>query len=304
MNCFNIIPQAILNQLINMEKDNKTYDIRMIALDLDGTALNSERRISERTRQAFAGCRKKGVHVVVSTGRVFTALPDDVKNVDAIEYAVTSNGAHINEIATGRSIYDDYLSETAVKEVARLYRELDAEIEVFFDGRAFIAEDYYNEIKEHGLEYRSAEYVLWSRKPVRDILDLLLRNSNRIENVNFCFRTPEELERNRAAIEAIPESTVTSSFISNLEVGGPDTSKKKALAKLLDMFGLSREQLMCCGDAPNDIEMIEYAGLGVAVGNAWGGTKEHADYITGTNDEDGVAQAIEKFVLQIPDRQL
>ena len=63
------------------------------------------------------------------------------------------------------------------------------------------------------------------------------------------------------------------------------------------MTGVGREELMCCGDAPNDIAMIEFAGLGVAVGNAWGGTKDHADYITGTNDEDGVAQAIEKFVL-------
>ena len=63
------------------------------------------------------------------------------------------------------------------------------------------------------------------------------------------------------------------------------------------MLDVQREELMCCGDAPNDIEMIEFAGLGVAVGNAWGGTKSHADHITGTNDEDGVAMAIEKFVL-------
>ena len=67
---------------------------------------------------------------------------------------------------------------------------------------------------------------------------------------------------------------------------------------LMDMLGVIREQLMCCGDAPNDIEMLEFAGFGVAVGNAWGGTAEHADYITGTNDEDGVAHAIEKFVLK------
>ena len=65
----------------------------------------------------------------------------------------------------------------------------------------------------------------------------------------------------------------------------------------MSMLDVQREELMCCGDAPNDIEMIEFAGLGVAVGNAWGGTKSHADHITGTNDEDGVAMAIEKFVL-------
>ena len=65
----------------------------------------------------------------------------------------------------------------------------------------------------------------------------------------------------------------------------------------MSMLDIDRSELMCCGDAPNDIAMIEYAGLGVAVGNAWGGTADHADYITGTNEEDGVAQAIEQFVL-------
>ncbi|MBR0400542.1 MAG: HAD family phosphatase [Mogibacterium sp.] len=281
-----------------MESNIKKYDIRMIALDLDGTTLTSDRKISRRTREAFERCREKRVHVVVSTGRVFTALPEDVKAIRGIEYAITSNGAHINEIASGKSIYDDYLSAAAVDEVAKLYRELDAEIEVFFDGQAFIAEDYYNDIREHGLEYRSAEYVLWSRRPVSDVAALMLSNRDRIENVNFCFSSIEALEQNRAAVTAIPEATITSSFQTNLEVGGPNTSKKKALIELMKRLGIEREQLMCCGDAPNDIQMIEYAGLGVAVGNAWGGTKDHADYITGTNDEDGVAQAIEKFVLR------
>lgn len=280
-----------------MSMENREYDIRMVALDLDGTTLTSDREISERTRAAFDRCREKGVHVVVSTGRVYTALPEAVKHMDAIEYAITSNGAHINEIATGNSIYDDYLSPAAVEEVARLYRELDAEIEVFYDGQAFIDAAYYEHIRKHGLEYRSAEYVLWSRRPVDDIAGLMLENAGRIENVNFCFESIEKLEENRAAVEAIPEATITSSFRTNLEVGGPDTSKKKALIELMGRLGVAREQLMCCGDAPNDIEMIEYAGLGVAVGNAWGGTKEHADYVTGTNDEDGVAQAIERFVL-------
>ena len=165
------------------------------------------------------------------------------------------------------------------------------------DGQAYIDESYYNYIKEFGLSYRSAEYVLWSRKPVKGIAQKLLDNSSRIENVNFCFRSIEMLEDARAEIEAIPEATITSSFQNNLEVGGPDTSKKAALIELMSMLDIDRSELMCCGDAPNDIAMIEYAGLGVAVGNAWGGTADHADYITGTNEEDGVAQAIEQFVL-------
>ena len=271
--------------------------IRMIALDLDGTTLNSRREITVRTQEAFRKASEKGVHIVVSTGRTFTALPQQVRELSYIEYAITSNGAHINLVSTGESIFDSYLSVTAVREAARLYGELDTEIEVFVDGRAYMDQSYYDYIVKYGLSTRSAEYVLWSRTPVNGIEDLLLENENHIENINFCFNDEAAYEAGRRAIESIPDATISSSFRNSLEVGGPETSKKAALIELTGRLGIDRSELMCCGDAPNDIEMISYAGLGVAVGNAWGGTKENADYITGTNDEDGVAQAIEKFVL-------
>lgn len=271
--------------------------IKMVALDLDGTTLTSDRRITERTEEAFRRATEKGVHIVVSTGRTFTALPPQVREMPYITYAITSNGAHINLVRTGESIYDAFLSVTAVREAARLYKELDTEIEVFVEGRAYMDQSYRDYIVEHGLSHRSAEYVLWSRTPVDGIADLLLANEEHIENINFCFEDTEAYERSRDLIKAIPEATITSSFVNSLEVGGPDTSKRSALIELTGRLGIDRSELMCCGDAPNDIDMIEYAGIGVAVGNAWGGTKEHADYITGSNDEDGVAQAIEKFVL-------
>ncbi len=273
--------------------------IRMIALDLDGTTLTSDRRVTERTVEAFRLAAEEGVHIVVSTGRAYTSLPDNIKDIPYIEYAITSNGAHINFIDSGEAIYDSFLSPVAVKEVARLYNKLDVEIEIFVDGQAYMDQSYYDHIVKHGLSYRSVEYVLWSRKPVDGIEKMMLDNIDRIENVNFCFNTLEDLEEARAEVEAIPEATISASFLTNLEVGGPNTSKRTALEVLMERLGVDRSELMCCGDAPNDIEMIEYAGLGVAVGNAWGGTKDHADYITGTNDEDGVAQAIEKFVLGI-----
>jgi Cof subfamily protein (haloacid dehalogenase superfamily) len=269
----------------------------MIALDLDGTTLNSGREVTDRTLDAFRRASEKGVHIVVSTGRPYTSLPDNVKSIPFIEYAITSNGAHINYIASGESVYDSYLSEQAIMRIAEFFEKLDVQLEVFFDGQAYMDADFYEYIKKYGCEYRSAEYLLWSRKPLKNIVEVLKENRDRIENVNFSFRKTEMLEEARDLIEAIPEATVTSSFPNNLEIGGPHTSKKAALEVLTGMLGVDRSELMCCGDAPNDIGMIEYAGLGVAVGNAWGGTKEHADYVTGTNDEDGVAQAIEKFVL-------
>ena len=168
---------------------------------------------------------------------------------------------------------------------------------MFIDGIAYTDDSYLEDVRENGCAYRNAEYVLWSRKGVPDVVALMLENNDRIENVNFIYPTLERLEECRPQIEAIKSATITSSFPNNLEVGGPNTSKKTALIELMKRLGVDRSELMCCGDAPNDIQMLEYAAIGVAVANAWGGTKDHADYITDSNDDDGVAHAIEKFAL-------
>jgi len=269
----------------------------MVALDLDGTTLNSEREITPRTIAAFEACRDKGVHVVVSTGRTYTALPENVTGAPGIEYAITSNGAHINDIKTGEAVYSDYLYPSAVEEVARLKDETGAFIEVFIDGVAYTDESYLEDVRANGCAYRSAEYVLWSRKGKSDVSAFMLKNKDRVENVNFIFATLDRLEECRAQIESIDKATITTSFPNNLEVGGPNTSKKTALIELMKRLDVEKSELMCCGDAPNDIQMLELAAVGVAVANAWGGTKNHADYITDSNDDDGVAKAIEKFVL-------
>lgn len=272
--------------------------IKLIALDLDGTTLTDDREISPRTINAFIECEKRGIHVVVSTGRTYSTLPENVTEAPGLEYAITSNGAHINRIKSGEAIYDNFLEASAVEEVAKLKEATGAYIEVFIDGIAYTDQSYYDDVKENGCSYRSAEYVLWSRHPVPDVTQLMLQNKEKIENVNFIFETLEQLEMHRPKIEAMANATITSSFPNNLEVGGPTTSKKTALIELMRMLGVDRSELMCCGDAPNDVQMIEYAAVGVAMGNAWGGTKDHADYITDTNDNDGVAKAIEKFALK------
>lgn len=273
-------------------------NIRMVALDLDGTTFNSAGDISERNIAAIEEAASKGVHVVVSTGRPITSLPDYVRNVKGIEYAITSNGAHVNLMKSGEVVYSDYLDSGAVREIARLKVETGADIEVFIHGQAYVDESYYNDVRDNGCAYRNAEYVLWSRKPVPDVSALMLEHDEEIENVNFVYQTLEMLEEAKPKVEAMKNATITSSFRNNLEAGGPNTSKKTALLWLMGELGVDPDELMCCGDAPNDIQMAELAGIGVAVANAWGGLKDHADYITESNDDDGVGIAIEKFVLK------
>lgn len=273
-------------------------NIRMVALDLDGTTFDSAGDISEHTVNTLEEAAAAGAHIVVSTGRSYASLPQHIKDVSGIEYAITSNGAHVNRMDSGEQIYSDFLDPKAVERVAELKTETGADIEVFINGKAYVDESYYEDVKENGCEFRNADYVLWSRRPVPDVTALMLENKEEIENVNFVFRTLELLEEAKPKVCAIENANITSSFLSNLEVGGPNTSKKTALLWLTDRLGISTDEIMCCGDAPNDMAMLELAAIGVAVANAWGGLKEHADYITASNDDDGVALAIEKFVLK------
>ncbi len=280
------------------ETDLLKKNIKMVALDLDGTTFDSAGDISERTVSTLEEAASIGTHIVVSTGRSYASLPQHIKDVSGIEYAITSNGAHVNRLHSGEEIYSDYLDPEAVERVAELKAETGADIEVFIKGKAYVDESYYEDVKENGCAYRNAQYVIWSRKPVPDVTALMLEHKDEIENVNFVFQTLEMLAESKPKVCAIENANVTSSFINNLEVGGPNTSKKTALLWLLDQLGVSTDELMCCGDAPNDMAMLELAGIGVAVANAWGGLKDNADYITASNDDDGVALAIEKFVLK------
>ena len=273
-------------------------NIKLVALDLDGTTFDSAGDISERTVAALEDAARLGVHIVVSTGRSYASLPDHIKDVNGIEYAITSNGAHVNIVHSGEQIYSDFIDPEVVEEIVRLKDETGADIEVFINGRAYTDESYYNDVKENGCPYRNAAYVIWSRRPVPDVNTMMLEHRTEIENVNLIYPDLDLLEKAKPKVNALKNATITSSFINNIEVGGPNTSKKTALLWLMNKLDIGPDELMCCGDAPNDIAMVELAGIGVAVANAWGGLKDHADYITASNDDDGVAMAIEKFVIK------
>ena len=204
-------------------------NIRMVALDLDGTTFDSAGDISEHTVNTLEEAAAAGAHIVVSTGRSYASLPQHIKDVSGIEYAITSNGAHVNRMDSGEQIYSDFLDPKAVERVAELKTETGADIEVFINGKAYVDESYYEDVKENGCEFRNADYVLWSRRPVPDVTALMLENKEEIENVNFVFRTLELLEEAKPKVCAIENANITSSFLSNLEVGGPNTSKKTAL---------------------------------------------------------------------------
>lgn len=271
--------------------------VKLIALDMDGTTLNNEGKISGRNRKTLEKAAAKGVNIVIATGRPRSALPKDVLEIGAIRYALTSNGARITDLAEGKTIYENCMSPLAAERSVELLRNYHCVIECFIDGVAYIDKWYYDEVKQSGESFRSVSYILNTRNPVEDIYQFILEHRNSIENININFEDISEKPAMRERLLTIPEATITSSFNHNLEIGGATTSKADALEHMCQIFGVGQDEMMAVGDSPNDIAMLKASGIPVAVGNAKDEVKAVARYIAPTNQEDGVADAIEKFVL-------
>lgn len=271
--------------------------IKLIALDLDGTTINDDKVISERNRRALQKAADKGVNIVIATGRPYCALPQDVFDLGSVRYVLTSNGARITDLKEQRAFYENCLSPLATEKAVELLKDKKYVIECFVDGVAYIDGSYYHEVEKSGMSFRDVEYILNTRKPVDDIYGFMLENKGRLENINVNFEDVREKPTMKEKLMQLPEATITSSFPHNLEIGGATTSKAEALMQMGKLLGVEPEEMMAVGDSPNDMAMLSVAGLPVAVGNALDEVKAIAKYVAPTNHEDGVADAVEKFVL-------
>ncbi len=277
---------------------SKATEVRMIALDLDGTTLGKD-GISENTKSTLEAAIENGVHVVVATGRTFTALPEDIYKIRGLEYVISSNGAHITYLPEDKIIYSNCISASAAARMRELLESYSRyPIEVFTCGRAYIDESVYSDLMENGSDYMNAGYIRRTRTPVHDIYGFLEKNKENIENINIHFRFLDDKEKFKVLLKAEKDITATSSFIHNIEIGGATTSKAEAIARLCEITGIMEKNVMACGDSHNDMAMIRAAGLGVAMGNAEEEIKAAADFVTLSNVEDGVAFAVKKFVLE------
>ena len=273
--------------------------IKLIALDLDGTTLNSAKHISERTRKALEAAAEKGVHIVVATGRPFAALPKDVFDIHAIRYMLTSNGAAITDLEKNEIFYENCLDTGTVEAAVEMLKDTDYILEGFIGGKAYIEKEYYDHVKKTGRSVRDVNYILDTRNPIEDLCGFLLEHREHVENINVNFEDVSCKPALREMLLTLPNATITTSFKNNMEIGGPTTSKAEALRQLGRLLGVHKDEMLAAGDSPNDMAMLKEAGIAVVMGNGEEEVKAVADYITSDNDHDGVGEAVEKFVLDV-----
>ena len=273
--------------------------IKLIALDLDGTTLNSAKHISERTRKALEAAAEKGVHIVVATGRPFAALPKDVFDIHAIRYMLTSNGAAITDLEKNEIFYENCLDTGTVEAAVEMLKDTDYILEGFIGGKAYIEKEYYDHVKKTGRSFRDVNYILDTRNPIEDLCGFLLEHREHVENINVNFEDVSCKPALREMLLTLPNATITTSFKNNMEIGGPTTSKAEALRQLGRLLGVHKDEMLAAVDSPNDMAMLKEAGIAVVMGNGEEEVKAVADYITSDNDHDGVGEAVEKFVLDV-----
>ena len=271
--------------------------IKLIALDLDGTTLNNEGKLSEGNRKALQKAADQGVNIVVATGRPFCALPEEILDFEPVRYVLTSNGARITDLHEGKAFYENCIAPHAVEASVEMLEPLDYILETFVDGVAYIEGWYYRQVDETRESFRGVEYILKTRKPMDDFYGFMLENKDKLENINVNFTDLSEKPAMKIKLETLPDVTITSSFDHNLEIGGATTSKAEALRQMGRLLDIKTDEMMAVGDSPNDIAMLSVAGIPVAVGNAKPEVKQIAKYVAPSNHEDGVADAVYKFVL-------
>lgn len=268
--------------------------IKLVAIDLDGTLLNEQKLISDENKQALAQAKQQGVKIVLCTGRPLAAMAHYLQElglVDEGDYSITFNGGLVQKNDTGEIMEKKVMEVSDIQRLYKLAQQLDLPLDVLSDNvvlqlpSAPRKQSLYNVLNKL-LQFQPAD--------ISDITDKFVLNKAVIAY------DQEELDPKIKEIPAefheMYEIIKTRSML--LEFMPKGVTKAYGISLLAKDLGLKQEEIMAIGDEENDLPMIQYAGLGVAMENAVPFVKEAADFVTASNEENGVAKVIQKFVLE------
>ena len=270
--------------------------IKLVASDLDGTLLNKNKEITPRLFEALVNLNKIGVYFVPSTGRPFGTVPQVIKELPFLKYVITSNGATIYDAEKKENIIENYLTPEAVDAVIKIARELPILVEYFIEGKAYIAKSVYDDLTPYDLTESHTKYVLNSRTPVEDFWGEMKRNDSVLENINLVFKDMNMRKQVWDELKATGLASVTAATTKNIEITSLYATKAKALEKLCDVLGFTRENVLAMGDGDNDMPMIQFAGIGVAMANGEEHIKAAADLIADDCNDFGAAKILEQII--------
>ena len=274
-------------------------DYKLICIDMDGTLLNDEKIISENNIKSIRLANEKGVRIAVCTGRIFTSADFFSELLSVKSPVIASNGAYIREKDRDAVVYKATLGVEKCKKILGVLRRYNLyphyyTSDTVFTEKLIHSSIFYQEVNKTLPKDKQVKIV-----QVKDWDEIFEKYESEIFKGIAVDEDLENLQNAKNTLKDMQDFEVVSSRYDNFEVMNKGVSKGNAVKILAEYYGINREQVICIGDSENDLSMIKFAGLGVAMENGSQAVKEAAQYITDSNNCDGVAKVIKKFVLEV-----
>lgn len=272
--------------------------IRLIALDMDGTLMNSKSELSEKNKKVLEKAMQADILVVPATGRVYSTLPESVKNLSGVKYVLSSNGAAVYRVGEQKPIYTNFMSTEKALKIYEAIKEVHCVKEFYINGYGYFEKKILDCIDTFDILPAFRKYYRTTKVAVENIEEFIAQNKQGVEKINLPWITMELRKELLQCLSAVEDIALTSSLGANIEINNKGANKGDGLKGLCNVIGLDMSEVMAFGDGGNDLEMIEQAGYGIAMANGEEEVKQKAKFVTLSNDEDGVAYAIEKFCFE------
>ena len=273
--------------------------IGIVALDLDGTLLDSRKGLSAANRSALERAAAEDVQIVPTTGRFFGMMPAVVRDLPFVRYAITVNGAEVYDRVEDKVVVREEIPLDMAVGIMEILDGFDIIYDCYRNGWGWITAALQRKAEEYTPDEHYLKAVREFRHPVPDLKAHLRATADEgdVQKVMLFTRkdgdTTDVLDAIRREVGArFPDIRITASTRNNLELNIASANKGRALGRLAEHLGLTLANCMAFGDGLNDLTMVEAAGVGVAMANAVDEVKRAAKVVTASNDEDGVAKTV------------
>ena len=271
--------------------------IKLIALDLDGTLLDSEKQLSPENKAALTRAAEEGVEIVPATGRFYRGMPAIIRELPFVRYVITINGAQVYDAAHKTTVCGSEIPWQRAVEVMEYLDKLPVIYDCYQDGWGWMTQKFYEEADQFAANVHSLAMIRELRTPVPELKAHLKAKAAGVQKIQIFFRDMEKrAEALQELPQAFPDLVVTTSIVNNIEINSREATKGVALEKLAEHLSIPLAQTMAFGDDRNDLSMLQKAGVGVAMGNAEETVKRGADFVADDCDHSGVAHAIQHFL--------
>ncbi len=272
-------------------------NIKLIALDLDGTLLNSDKQLTPENAAALEKAASAGIEIVPATGRFYLGMPEFIRALPYVHYVIAINGAQIWDVRGKQSIQAAEIPWRRAIEIMEYLDTMPIIYDCYMDGWGWMTQALYDQAERFAPSAHSLKMIRELRTPVPELKAHIAGKQHDVQKIQMFFEDMDLRARAmRELAERFPDTAVTSSIPRNVEVNSREAQKGSALLRLAAHLGLRPEQTMAFGDDLNDISMLQNAGIGVAMGNAAPEAKAAADYVTLSCDENGVAEAFSRLL--------